>query len=70
MLIYADGEDVYRIQPGISFHTGDKLNKNASETWNALSKNQQKTVNLALLYGVQGNRKNLSGNTAEKILAT
>lgn len=70
VLIYADGEDAYCIQPGIPLHTGDKLNKNASETWNALSKNQQKTVNLALLYGAQGNRKSLSGNTAEKILAT
>ena len=68
--IYADGDDAYCIQPGISLHTGDKLDKNASETWNALSKNQKKAVNLALLYGAQGNRKNLSGCTDEKVLAT
>ena len=68
--IYADGDDAYCIQPGISLHTGDKLDKNASETWNALSKNQQKAINLALLYGAQGNRKNLSGGTDEKVLAT
>lgn len=68
--IYADGDDAYCIQPGILLHTGDKLDKNASETWNALSKNQKKAVNLALLYGAQGNRKNLSGCTDEKVLAT
>ena len=68
--IYADGDDAYCIQPGISLHTGDKLDKNASETWNALSKKQKKAVNLALLYGAQGNRKNLSGCTDEKVLAT
>lgn len=27
--IYADGDDAYCIQPGISLHTGDKLTKNA-----------------------------------------
>ena len=59
--IYADGDNAYCIQPGISLHTGDKLTKNASDTWDALSKNQQKAVNLALLYGAQGNLKNLSG---------
>lgn len=68
--IYADGDNAYCIQPGISLHTGDKLTKNASDTWNELSKNQQKTVNLTLLYGAQGNLKNLSGAEDEKVLAT
>ena len=68
--IFADGDDAFCIQPGVSLHTGNKLTKNASETWDALSTNQQKAVNLALLYGAQGNRANLSGNTDEKILAT
>lgn len=68
--IYADGDNAYCIQPGISLHTGDKLTKNASDTWNALTKNQQKAVNLALLYGAQGNLKNLSGVEDEKVLAT
>lgn len=64
--IYADGYNAYCIQPGVSLHTGDKLKKNASETWNALSKNQKAAVNLALLYGAQGNLKNLSGVEDEK----
>lgn len=68
--IYADGDNAYCIQPGISLHTGDKLTKNASDTWDALSKNQQKAVNLAILYGAQGNLKNLSGVEDEKVLAT
>lgn len=68
--IFADGDDAYCIQPGIPLHTGDTLKKNASETWNALSKNQKAAVNLALLYGAQGNRSNLSGATDEKVLAT
>ena len=68
--IYADGDDAYCIQPGIPLHTGNQLTKNASETWNALTKNQKAAVNLALLYGAQGNRANLSGGTDEKVLAT
>lgn len=68
--IYADEDDAYCIQPGISLHTGDKLSKDASATWNALSANQKSVVNLALLYGAQGNRANLSGVTDEKVLAT
>lgn len=68
--IYADGDTAYCIQPGISLHTGDKLTKNASAAWNALSKNQKAAINLALLYGAQGNSKNLSGCADEKVLAT
>ena len=36
----------------------------------ALSANQKKAVGLALLYGYQGNRNNLSGSDDEKWLAT
>ena len=46
------------------------MQKNSSETWNALSANQKKAVGLALLYGYQGNRGNLSGSDDEKWLAT
>lgn len=68
--IYADGENAFCIQPGVSLHTGNTLQANASDTWNALSINQKKAVNLALLYGAQGSMGSLSGTEDEKILAT
>lgn len=68
--IYADGDDAYCIQPGAALNTGSTLQANASDTWNALSKEQQDTVNLALLYGAQGNLSNLSGTADEKSIAT
>lgn len=68
--IYADGENAFCIQPGVSLHTGNTLQANASDTWNALSSNQKSAVNLALLYGAQGSMSSLSGTEDEKILAT
>ena len=68
--MYVDGETAYCIEPGVPLRTGDTLRKNSSETWNALSDEQKKAVGLALLYGRQGNRANLSGNDDEQWLAT
>ena len=68
--MYVDGETAYCIEPGIPLRTGDTLRKDSSETWNALSSEQKKAVSLALLYGRQGNRANLSGNDDEQWLAT
>ena len=68
--MYVDGDDAFCIQPGVPLKTGNTLQKNSSETWNALSANQKKAVGLALLYGYQGNRGNLSGSDDEKWLAT
>lgn len=68
--IYADGENAYCIQPGVSLHTGNSLQANASDTWNALSANQRNAVKLALLYGAQGSLSSLSGTEDEKVLAT
>lgn len=65
--IYADGENAFCIQPGVSLHTGNTLQKNASDTWNALSRNQQSAVNLALLYGTQGSMSGLSGTEDAQI---
>ena len=47
---YADGENAYCIEPGISLHTGNTLEKDASVVWNNLGKEKQDAVNLALLY--------------------
>ena len=68
--MYVDGETAFCIQPGVPLKTGNTLAKTSSETWNALSANQKKAVGLALLYGYQGNRSNLTGSDDEKWLAT
>ena len=68
--MYVDGDTAFCIQPGVPLKTGNTLKKNSSETWNALSANQKKAVGLALLYGYQGNRGNLSGSDDEKWVAT
>ena len=59
--MFVDGENAFCIQPGVPLNTGNTLKKASSDTWNALSANQKKAVGLALLYGYQGNRSNLTG---------
>lgn len=68
--MYVDGSNAFCLQPGVPLKTGNTLVESASETWNALSASQQKAVGLALLYGYQGNRNNLTGSDDEKWLAT
>lgn len=68
--MYVDGENAFCIQPGVPLKTGNTLEKASSDTWNALSANQKKAVGLALLYGYQGNKNNLTGSDDEKWLAT
>ena len=68
--MFVDGENAFCIQPGVPLNTGNTLKKASSDTWNALSANQKKAVGLALLYGYQGNRSNLTGSDDEKWVAT
>ena len=68
--IYADGKSAFCIQPGYPLNTGNILESNASSAWKSLSVNQRKAVNIALLYGLQGNKANLSGTDDEKWVAT
>ena len=68
--MFVDGEDAFCIQPGVPLKTGNTLKKASSDTWNALSTSQKKAVGLAMLYGYQGNRNNLTGSDDEKWLAT
>ena len=68
--IYADGEPAFCIQPGVSLHSGNTLQANASDTWNALSGSQKNAVNLVLLYGSQGSMATLPGSEDEKVVAT
>ena len=65
-----DGETAFCIQPGAPLKTGNTLSRASSDAWNALSDSQRKAVGLALLYGYQGNRHNLTGSDDEKWLAT
>ena len=65
-----DGETAFCIQPGAPLKTGNALRRASSDAWNALSDSQRKAVGLALLYGYQGNRNNLTGSDDEKWLAT
>ena len=68
--MFVDGETAFCLQPGVPLKTGNTLAKASSNAWNALSAEQKKAVGLALLYGYQGNRGNLSGSDDEKWLAT
>lgn len=68
--MYVDGDTAFCIQPGAPLHSGDTLKESSSATWNALSSEQKKAIGLALLYGYQGNKQNLSGSDDEKWLAT
>ena len=68
--MFVGGDVAFCIQPGVPLKTGNTLKEASSETWNALSDSQKKAVGLALLYGYQGNRSNLTGSDDEKWLAT
>ena len=68
--MFVDGDTAFCLQPGVPLHTGDTLTEASSEAWNSLSYAQQRAVGLALLYGYQGNRGNLSGSDDEKWMAT
>ena len=68
--ISVDGDTAYCIQPGVTLNSGDKLRESSSDAWKALSDSKKKAVGLALLYGYQGNKKNLDGSDDEKWAAT
>lgn len=68
--MFVDGDTAFCIQPGVPLHTGDTLTEASSKAWDSLSGAQQRAIGLALLYGYQGNRGNLSGSDDEKWLAT
>lgn len=68
--IYADGKDAYCIQPGYSLYSGNTLIEGQSSVWNGVSKDKQKAVNIALLYGKPGNSKNLGYTEGQQWIAT
>lgn len=68
--MFVNGDTAFCIQPGAPLHSGDTLKEASSNAWNALSDSQRRAVGLALLYGYQGNRGNISGSDDEKWVAT
>ena len=68
--IYADGKDAYCIQPGYSLYSGNTLIEGQSSVWDGVSKDKQKAVNIALLYGKPGNSKNLGYTEGQQWIAT
>lgn len=68
--IYANGKDAYCIQPGYSLYSGNVLTEGQSTVWDGMSKDKQKAVNIALLYGKPGNSKNLGYTEGQQWIAT
>ena len=68
--IYADGKDAYCIQPGYSLYSGNTLIEGKSSVWDGVSKDKQKAVNIALLYGKPGNANNLGYTEGQQWIAT
>lgn len=68
--IEVDGDAAFCIEPGETLNSGDTLKEGSSDVWKALSSDKKKAIKLTLLYGYQGNKKNLSGSDDEKYVAT
>lgn len=68
--IYANGKDAYCIQPGYSLCSGNTLIEGKSSVWEGISKDKQKAVNIALLYGKPGNGSNLGYTEGQQWIAT
>lgn len=60
----------YCIQPGGRLNTGNTLNSDNETVWKSFSDELKRSINLTLLYGLNGNSNSLVGNTDEKYIAT
>ena len=69
----ADGSNAYCIEPGVYLAGGVNLTESAAEAWDNLSINQQRAVNTALCYGLEGSASTVTAgsvNTDEAYIAT
>lgn len=69
----ADGSNAYCIEPGVYLAGGVNLTASASDTWNNLTDNQQRAINTALCYGLEGSASTVTAgavNTDEAYIAT
>ncbi len=69
----ADGSNAYCIEPGVYLAGGVNLTASAAEAWDNLTLNQQRAVNTALCYGLEGSVSTVTAgsvNTDEAYIAT
>lgn len=69
----ADGSNAYCIEPGVYLAGGVDLTVTAAEAWDNLTLNQQRAVNTALCYGLEGRASVVTAgavNTDEAYIAT
>lgn len=59
----ADGSNAYCIEPGVYLAGGVNLTASASDTWNNLTDNQQRAINTALCYGLEGSASKVMTGT-------
>ncbi len=52
----ADGANVYCIEPGVYLAGGINLSTSSADVWNNLTDNQQRAINAALCYGLEGSK--------------
>lgn len=69
----SDGSNAYCIEPGIYLAGGINLNTSAAEVWNNLTDNQQRAINAALCFGLEGSKSTVTAgavNDDEAYIAT
>lgn len=69
----ADGSNAYCIEPGVYLAGGVNLTESAADAWYNLTINQQRAVNTALCYGLEGSASTVTAgsvNTDEAYIAT
>ena len=69
----ADGSNAYCIEPGVYLSGGVNLTESAADAWYNLSINQQRAINTALCYGLEGSASTVTAgavNTDEAYIAT
>ena len=59
----ADGANVYCIEPGVYLAGGINLSTSSADVWNNLTDNQQRAINAALCYGLEGSRSKVMTGT-------
>lgn len=59
------GDNVYCIEPGVHLASGLSLSSASTEAWDNLTDAQQKAVNTALCYGLEGSKSKLCNSKSE-----
>ncbi len=59
----SNGDNVYCIEPGVHLASGLSLSSASTEAWKSLSFNQQRAINTALCYGLEGSESKVTAGT-------